>query len=74
MTTIPQYLTGIELERALACIEKGQHLAGHFPDAEDLAAATRILTGQVTPEEAEIELAEALARVVEKEQAQLRGS
>ncbi|MEO7017567.1 MAG: antitoxin VbhA family protein [Leifsonia sp.] len=37
-------------------IEKGQHLAGHFPDADALDRARRILVGEITPDEAYAEI------------------
>jgi len=42
---------------ALAEIEKGQQLAGHFPDAEALGRARRVLTGELTEERAHAEIA-----------------
>ncbi len=50
-------LAGVELENALAGIEKGQQLAGHFPDGEDMDRARRILTGELSAEDARNELA-----------------
>lgn len=49
-------LHGYELENRMAEIEKGQQLAGHFPDSEALDRARRILTGQITGDEAFAEL------------------
>jgi hypothetical protein len=51
-------LSGDELEARMAEIEKGQQLAGHFPSDEALGRARKILTGELTPEEAyaEVEL------------------
>lgn len=46
-----------DVEVALAEIEKGQQLAGHFPDAEALDRARRYLTGEITSEEGRTELA-----------------
>lgn len=37
-------------------IEKTQQLAGHFPDAEALDRARRILEGRTTPAEAYVEI------------------
>ena len=51
-----------DLERLMAEIEKGQQLAGHFPDAEALARARRVLTGETTPSEAHAELAAKYSR------------
>lgn len=46
-----------DVEVALAEIEKGQQLAGHFPDAEALDRARRYLAGEITSEEGRAELA-----------------
>lgn len=54
----------VDVERAMAVIEKGQQLAGHFPSPEALDSARRVLTGELSPEDAEIELDAALARIV----------
>ncbi|MGB3909272.1 MAG: hypothetical protein WBL06_02220 [Pseudolysinimonas sp.] len=45
-----------DIDRKMAEVEKGQQLAGHFPDAEALGRARRILTGETTPAEARAEL------------------
>ena len=49
-------LEGFELENTMAEIEKGQQLAGHFPDAEALDRARRVLTGDVSAEDAREEI------------------
>lgn len=49
-------LTPEEAVVRLVEIEKGQQLAGHFPSDEDLDRARRILTGEITPDEAYAEL------------------
>lgn len=41
-----------EVELALAEIEKGHQLAGHFPSAEALERARQVLTGAITYDEA----------------------
>lgn len=46
----------VDVDGELAMIEKAQQLAGHFPDAEALDRARRILDGQTTPTEAYAEL------------------
>ncbi len=51
-------LRGVELEQAMAMIEKSQQLEGHFPDAEALGRARRILEGTTTYDEAAAELEE----------------
>jgi hypothetical protein len=56
-----------DVEQALAVIEKGQQLAGHYPSAEALDSARRILTGELSAEDAELELNAALARIVAEE-------
>ena len=57
----------IDVEQAMAVIEKGQQLAGHFPSAEALDSARRVLTGELSPEGAELELDAALSRIVDEE-------
>ncbi|MDH6238222.1 hypothetical protein [Cryobacterium sp. CG_9.6] len=57
----------IDVEQALAVIEKGQQLAGHYPSAETMARARQVLTGEVTPEAARAEMHRALARIVDEE-------
>ncbi|RDH95039.1 hypothetical protein DEU32_1144 [Curtobacterium sp. AG1037] len=56
MTEDRRVLSGDELEQAMAMIEKGQQLAGHFPDAEALARARGILDGSLTYDEAAAQL------------------
>lgn len=56
-----------DIEQAMAVIEKGQQLAGHFPSAEALDSARRVLTGELSPEGVEIELDAALSRIVDEE-------
>lgn len=45
-----------ELAKRMAEIEKVQQLAGHFPDDEALDRARRILTGDITADEAFVEI------------------
>ncbi len=45
-----------DLDQAMAEIEKGQQLAGHFPDAAALNRARRVLAGELTEAEARAEL------------------
>jgi hypothetical protein len=45
-----------DIERTMAMIEKVQQLAGHFPDAEALGLARRVLTGESSSAEAQAEL------------------
>ena len=46
-----------DLAEALAEIEKGQQLAGHFPDAEALDRARRVLSREISLDEARAEVA-----------------
>lgn len=46
----------IDVENVLAEIEKGQQLAGHFPDGEALERARRVLVGETSIEDARDEL------------------
>jgi sRNA-binding protein len=62
-------LTPVEVERALAMIEKGHQLDGQQLDAEMLDRAKRILTREISSDEARIELREALQAIVESERA-----
>ncbi len=61
----PRAVGGVE--QTLAAIQKGQQLAGHYPDAEDMERARRILEGELTPEAARAEVRESLAQLVEQE-------
>lgn len=63
-----------DVEQAMAVIEKGQQLAGHFPSEEALDSARRILTGELSAEDAEVELKVALARIVDEERDDANGS
>lgn len=72
-TTIATSTSLVDVDQALAVIEKGQQLAGHFPDAEDLDRARRILTDELTPEDARAELRASLARLAEEERAVTHG-
>jgi hypothetical protein len=47
----------IDVEQEMALVEKGQQLAGHFPNAEALGRARRILEGTLSPEDARAEVA-----------------
>jgi len=46
----------IDIDEAMAQIEKGQQMAGHFPDGEALDRARRVLTGQTTRDDAIAEI------------------
>lgn len=46
----------LDIDQEMAMIEKSQQLAGHFPDGEALNRARRVLTGQITVEQAYSEL------------------
>ena len=60
-TPVPLDAAGrpIDIDNALAFVEKAQQLAGHYPSDEDMAAARRVILGEST-EDAEI--AKALAK------------
>jgi hypothetical protein len=45
-----------DVDQDMAMIEKSQQLAGHFPDAEALGRARRVLEGELTEAEAYAEL------------------
>lgn len=44
------------IDEALAQIEKGQQMAGHFPDEAALDRARRVLTGEATRDDAIAEI------------------
>jgi hypothetical protein len=46
----------IPLKQLMAEVEKGQQLAGHFPDAEALGRARRVYTGEASLAEARAEI------------------
>jgi hypothetical protein len=46
-----------DVDRLMAEIEKGQQLAGHFPSDDDLNRARRVITGEITADEADAEVA-----------------
>ena len=52
----------VDVDGELSMIEKAQQLAGHFPDAEALDRARRILDGRTAPAEAYAELDAKYAR------------
>jgi len=49
--------TTIDVAEALAAIVKGQQLAGHYPNDDAIDRARRILTGEITREQARAEIA-----------------
>ena len=48
--------TSTPLDRMMAEVEKGQQLAGHFPDAEALERARRVYTGETSADAARAEI------------------
>jgi hypothetical protein len=46
----------VDVDQTMAMIEKSQQLAGHFPDAEALGRARRIIDGEITADQAYDEL------------------
>jgi hypothetical protein len=44
------------LDRLMAEVEKGQQLAGHFPDAEALERGRRVATGETSIDDARVEI------------------
>jgi hypothetical protein len=46
----------VDVDQEMAMIEKGQQLAGHFPDADALGRARRGLEGTLTEADAFAEL------------------
>lgn len=57
----------LNVEQGMAVIEKGQQLAGHFPNAETMSRVLKVLTGELSPEEARAGMNEALARIADEE-------
>lgn len=53
----------VDVDWAMAGIEKGQQLAHHYPSAEALAHARRVLTGEISYDEAIAELDRDYGRV-----------
>ncbi|HOV99873.1 MAG TPA: hypothetical protein PLY19_00225 [Rhodoglobus sp.] len=49
----------IDVENVMAEIEKGQQLAGHFPDADALARARLVLAGEISEDDAMREVRQA---------------
>ncbi|WP_434181439.1 hypothetical protein RI685_16495 (plasmid) [Clavibacter michiganensis] len=47
----------VDVEQGMALVEKAQRLAGHFPNAEALGRARRVLEGTTTEDEARAEVA-----------------
>lgn len=58
-----------EVRRALASIQMGHQLGGHELTEEDLDRARRILTGELAPDMARMELDAALQALVDDERA-----
>ncbi|SDP23703.1 hypothetical protein SAMN04487788_2621 [Microbacterium testaceum StLB037] len=55
------------IEQALAVIEKGHQLAGHFPSKAMMDRARRVLDGRLTAADAEAEMNRELACIVARE-------
>lgn len=64
----------VDVEQAMAVIEKGQQLAGHFPSAETMARARQVLTRELTPEDARARMCQALERITDEERDDANGS
>lgn len=58
-THVPGLERPIDVENVMAEIEKGQQLAGHFPDADALSRARRVLVGEISEEDAMREIRQA---------------
>lgn len=65
-----QRLTPAQVEHALAAIERGHQLEGQQPSARALDRARRILTGELSADEAQIEMHDAVREIVEREKDQ----
>lgn len=55
-TTQDPHTAPSDVDEALAQIEKGQQMAGHFPDEQALERARRVLTGELSEEDAVAEI------------------
>lgn len=60
-------LTSAQVEQALAAIEKGHQLEGKQLSASALDRARRILTGELSPEDARLEMDTAIQAIVDRE-------
>lgn len=67
-----QPLTPMQVRQALAAIEKGHQLEGQQPSASAMDRARRILTGELSPEGARLEMQIAIQKVIDRERDQLR--
>ncbi|MCL2423210.1 MAG: hypothetical protein FWD11_04855 [Micrococcales bacterium] len=65
MSTQTEHSLTPATQNALACVEKGQQLAGHFPSRQDMERARRIATDEVTTTQAEAEMQTALQDLVD---------
>lgn len=62
-----QSLTSAQVERALAAIEKGHQIEGKQPSASALDRARRVLTGELSPEDARLEMDAAIRAIADRE-------
>lgn len=65
-------LTPAQADRVFAAIEKGHQLEGQHPSVSALDRDRRILAGELSPEDAEAEMRDALQQVIADEQETLR--
>lgn len=63
VAVVPGLDRPIDVENVMAEIEKGQQLAGHFPDADALTRARRVLVGEISEEDAMREIRQAFHQV-----------
>lgn len=52
----------LDIDHEAAMVEKGQQLAGHFPDAEAMERGVRVFEGSLSAEDAYAEIAAKYAR------------
>lgn len=67
-------MTAAQVERAFAAIEKGHQLEGQQLSARVLDRARRILAGELSPDDAEVEMRDAFRKVIADEQEALRAA
>lgn len=67
-----QPLTPMQVRQALAAIKKGHQLEGQQASASAMDRARRILTGELSPEGARLEMQIAIQKVIDRERDKLR--
>lgn len=63
-------LPPVEVQRALAAIQKGHELGTHVLTADDLDRVWRVLNGELSPDAARSEMRATLRRLIDEERAE----